>query len=212
MQTSRYINENCTDTAYVVCGTGSMILLSVRLSVCLSVHPSHHSAAACHCSGLAAVGLTARRYCCTAGAHQQMWAVSCQLTEEAEHRLVYRWNTTRHYLMLMIFALQCLTETRNLPVYFFTFCTTLQKNGNHIFLVFIQLLYYLLLCLLLSSFFSLIQPPPVADTHHTPADSSTCWWLCWQCFATDHFIADACLCQHCWLPSHTMLLYDCCIL
>jgi len=128
MQTSRYINENCTDTAYVVCGTGSMILLSVRLSVCLSVHPSHHSAAACHCSGLAAVGLTARRYCCTAGAHQQMWAVSCQLTEEAEHRLVYRWNTTRHYLMLMIFALQCLTETRNLPVYFFTFCTTLQKK------------------------------------------------------------------------------------
>ena len=36
MQTSRYINENCTDTAYVVCGTGSMILLSVRLSVCSS--------------------------------------------------------------------------------------------------------------------------------------------------------------------------------
>jgi len=36
--------------------------------------------------------------------------------------------------MLMIFALQCLTETRNLPVYFFTFCTTLQKKWkSHLF-------------------------------------------------------------------------------
>ena len=54
------------DTAPTARAAGSMKLLTVRLSVCLSVcpfvPPSHHSAAARCCGGFAAVGPASKRY------------------------------------------------------------------------------------------------------------------------------------------------------
>ena len=91
-------------TARIVCVAGSMQLSHVRPYVCPSVPRSLHPAAARRCCGFATVGPAARRYrSITArpadrwtaaaatqhGAQQQMRAVPrCQLTYEAEHRLV----------------------------------------------------------------------------------------------------------------------------
>ena len=67
-----------------------MKLPSVRLSVRLS----HYSAAARRCNGFAAVGPAARRYRPTAAQpalsskREQCTYTRCQLTSEAEHRLI----------------------------------------------------------------------------------------------------------------------------
>ena len=106
-------------TGRVVCGARSMLIrpTSVRPSVC----PSAHSAAARRCCGFAAVGSAAtiyrsiaawpvgRRSAAAAPQHdaqQQMRAVPrCQLTSEAERRLVYNAKMTRvrQFFLLFIF-------------------------------------------------------------------------------------------------------------
>ena len=106
-------------TGRVVCGARSMLIrpTSVRPSVC----PSAHSAAARRCCGFAAVGSAAtiyrsiaarpvgRRSAAAAPQHdeqQQMRAVPrCQLTSEAERRLVYNAKMTRvrHFFYFLFF-------------------------------------------------------------------------------------------------------------